>query len=54
MKLMDTLTGRNVKNLEASNPVLATKMKGSFSEEKAKVKAIDVTLSNLIGPYPVN
>jgi hypothetical protein len=50
MKLMDTLTGRTLKNLEASNPVLATKTKGSFSEEKARVKAIDVTLANLIGP----
>ena len=50
MKLIDTLTGKNLKNLEASNPVLATKVKGSFSEEKAKVKAIDVTLSNLVGP----
>ena len=50
VKVIDTLTGKNVKHLEASNPVLATKMQGSFSEEKAKVKAIDVTLSNLIGP----
>ena len=50
MKLMDTLTGRTLKHLEASNPALAAKMKGSFSEEKARVKAIDVTLANLIGP----
>jgi hypothetical protein len=50
VKVIDTLTGENVKHLEASNPVLATKMQGSFSEEKAKVKAIDVMLSNLIGP----
>ena len=50
VKVIETLTGKNVKHLEASNPVLATKMQGSFSEEKAKVKAIDVTLSNLIGP----
>ncbi|OGP90354.1 MAG: hypothetical protein A2156_00150 [Deltaproteobacteria bacterium RBG_16_48_10] len=50
MKLIDTLTGRNLKNLEATNPILATKVQGFFSEEKARVKAIDVTLSNLIGP----
>jgi hypothetical protein len=50
MKLMDTLTGKTLKNIEASNPILATKMKGSFSAEKAKVKAIDITLANLIGP----
>jgi hypothetical protein len=50
MKLVDTLTGRNLKNIEASNPVLATKVHGSFSEERAKVRAIDVTLSNLVVP----
>ncbi len=49
-KVIDTLTGKNAKNLEASNPILAAKMKGSFSEEKAKVKAIDVAISNLIVP----
>jgi hypothetical protein len=49
-KVIDTLTGKSIKNLEVSNPILAAKMKGSFSEEKAKVKAIDVTISNLIGP----
>ena len=49
-KVIDTLTGKSIKNLEASNPILAAKMRGSFSEEKAKVKAIDVTISNLIGP----
>ncbi len=48
-KLIDTLTGRTLKNLESSNPILATKMKGSFSEEKAKVKAIDVAVANLSG-----
>jgi hypothetical protein len=50
LKLIDTLTGRNLKNLEASNPVLASKAQGSFSEEKARVKAIELTLSNLVGP----
>jgi hypothetical protein len=50
MKLIDTLTGKTLKQLEASNPILATKMRGSFSEEKAKVKAIDMTLTNLTGP----
>jgi len=43
MKLIDTLTGKTLKQLEATNPILATKMRGSFSEEKAKVKAIDMT-----------
>ena len=50
MKLFDTLAGRTLKNLDASNPILATKARGSFSEERARVKAIEVTLANLTGP----
>jgi hypothetical protein len=46
-RLVDTSTGRTVKNLSANNPIIAAKEKGSFSEEKAKVKAIDVTIANL-------
>ncbi len=49
IKLIDTLTGKTLKNLEASNPILAAKARGSFSEERAKVKAIEVTLTNLTG-----
>jgi hypothetical protein len=47
MKLVDTFTGKTLKNLSANNPIIAAKEKGSFSEEKAKVKAIDVTIANL-------
>ncbi len=47
MRLMDTLTGKTLKNLSANNPIVAAKEKGSFSEEKAKIKAIDLTLGNL-------
>jgi len=47
MKLVDTFTGKTLKNLSANNPILAAKEEGSFSEEKAKVKAIDVTVANL-------
>ncbi|HVP77338.1 MAG TPA: hypothetical protein VMV04_05545 [Thermodesulfobacteriota bacterium] len=47
MRLMDTFTGKTVKTLSANNPIVAAKEKGSFSEEKAKIKAIDVTLANL-------
>jgi len=47
MRLIDTLTGKTLKNLSANNPILAAKEKGSFSEEKAKIKAIDFTLANL-------
>ena len=47
MRLVDTFTGKTLKNLSAHNPAVAAKEKGSFSEEKAKVKAIDVTIANL-------
>ena len=47
MKLVDTFSGKTLKNLSASNPIIATKEKGSFSEEKAKVKAIDLTIAGL-------
>jgi hypothetical protein len=47
MRLVDTLSGKPLKNLSASNPIFASKEKGSFSEEKAKVKAIDLTIATL-------
>ncbi len=47
MRLIDTFTGKTLKTLSANNPIVAAKEKGSFSEEKAKIKAIDVTLANL-------
>jgi hypothetical protein len=47
MKVIDTLTGKTLKTLSANNPIVAAKEKGSFSEEKAKIKAIDVTLATL-------
>jgi hypothetical protein len=47
MRVTDTSSGKTFKNLSSSNPILATKEKGSFSEEKAKMKAIDLTISVL-------
>jgi hypothetical protein len=47
MRLVDAFTGKTLKNLSANNPIIAAKEKGSFSEEKAKIKAIDVTIANL-------
>jgi hypothetical protein len=47
IRLVDTFSGKTVSNLSANNPIFAAKEKGSFSEEKAKVKAIDVTLAHL-------
>jgi hypothetical protein len=47
MRLVDTLSGKIFKNLSTSNPIFATKEKGTFSEEKAKIKAIDFTIGTL-------
>jgi hypothetical protein len=47
MRLVDTFSGKTLKNLSANNPIIATKESGSFSGEKAKVKAIDLTIANL-------
>jgi hypothetical protein len=47
MRLVDTFSGKILKNLSANNPFVAAKEKGTFSEERAKVKAIDLTIANL-------
>jgi hypothetical protein len=47
MRLVDTFSGKVLKNLSANNPIVAAKERGAFSEEKAKVKAIDLTIANL-------
>ncbi|HXX33512.1 MAG TPA: hypothetical protein VEM15_03470 [Thermodesulfobacteriota bacterium] len=46
-KLVDTFSGKALKNLSASNPILAAKETGTFSEEKAKVKAVDLAIATL-------
>jgi len=47
MRIVDTFYGKTFKNLSANNPLIPTKEKGSFSEEKAKMKAIDLTVAEL-------
>jgi hypothetical protein len=47
MRLVDNFTGKTIKTLSVVNPLFAVKEKGSFSEEKAKVKAIDLTIAEL-------
>jgi len=47
MRLVDAFSGKTLKNLSANNPIIATKETGSFSGEKAKIKAIDLTIANL-------
>jgi hypothetical protein len=49
MKIIDTFSGKPFKQFSANNPVTAAKEKGPFPEEKAKIKAIDLTLSDLSG-----
>jgi len=46
-RLVDTFSGKTFKNLSANNPIIAAKETGSFSEEKAKMKAINLTISDL-------
>lgn len=47
MRLVDAISGKTFRNLSASNPIAATKEKGIFSEEKAKVRAIDIAIAEL-------
>jgi hypothetical protein len=47
MRLTDAFSGKTIKNLSANNPILSTEEKGSFSEEKAKMRAIDLTIAEL-------
>jgi hypothetical protein len=47
IRVVDAFSGKTIKTLSASNPIFAAKEKGSFSEEKAKVKAIDLAIASL-------
>jgi hypothetical protein len=47
IRLVDASSGKTIKNLSASNPIVASRERGSFSGEKAKVKAIDLALATL-------
>jgi hypothetical protein len=47
MRLIDTYSGKTIKTLSTNNPITGAKEKGSFSEEKAKIKAIDLTIAEL-------
>jgi len=46
-RLVDTLSGKTLKTLSANNPIFSSKQTGTFSEEKAKVKAIDLTIADM-------
>jgi len=45
--IVDTLSGKTLKTLSATNPTIASREKGTYSEEKAKAKAIDLAISDL-------
>lgn len=47
MRLVDTFSNKTLKTLSTTNPIIATKEKGTFSDEKAKGKAIDLTIGDL-------
>lgn len=47
MRLVDTFSNKTLKTLSTTNPIISTKEKGTFSDEKAKGKAIDLTIVDL-------
>lgn len=47
LSIVDTLSGKTLKTLSVTNPVIASREKGTYSEEKAKIKAIDLAISDL-------
>jgi hypothetical protein len=47
VRLLETFTAKTMKTFSVNNPVYAAKEKGTFSEEKAKARAIDFTVTDL-------
>lgn len=47
VKLISTYSGKVIKTLHSTNPIISTKEHGSFSEEKAKSRAIDLCISEI-------
>ncbi|MGQ9647655.1 MAG: hypothetical protein ACUVWO_14105 [Thermodesulfobacteriota bacterium] len=47
LSIVDTLWGKTLKTLSVTNPVIASREKGAYSEEKAKIKAIELAISDL-------
>ena len=47
MRIVETFSGKTLKRLSTQNPIIATKEKGIFSDEKAKGRAIDLILPDL-------
>ncbi|MGB9627067.1 MAG: hypothetical protein ACPL6D_00275, partial [Thermodesulfobacteriota bacterium] len=47
LRVIETFEGKTIKSLSSNNPIIATKERGTFSEEKAKGRAIDLTIGEL-------
>jgi hypothetical protein len=47
VSLVEAVTGKTLKTISVNNPVFAARQKGTFSDEKAKIKAIDLVVSDL-------
>lgn len=47
MKIIDAFSGRILKTLSAQNPIVPTKERGIFADEKAKGRAFDLTILEL-------
>ncbi len=47
VSLVDAFTGYTLKTLSVNNPILAARGKGAFSDEKAKMRAIDLAVADL-------
>lgn len=45
--LVDTFGGKTLKTLSVNNPILAARERGAFSDEKAKMRAIDFAVGDL-------
>lgn len=46
-RIIDTLSGKMIKSLSTQNPIVPTKERGLFADEKAKGRAFDLTISEL-------
>lgn len=46
LSLVETFSGKR-KTLSATNPIVATRERGTFSEERAKIKAIELAVADL-------
>lgn len=46
-RILETFSGRVLRSFSVQNPLMETRTKGAFADEKAKIKAIDLALSDM-------